>query len=164
MKNTLLMLLALAFVPLAHAAPLYRCDMRSGEVSYQDRPCMEVAHASKTSLEQFAAGEDDWNRPQDRQRRRQAVVAGRAETLRQKRLFNPAVGHRDAVYAASRRRCEDALNVAAFCGRRAGTFFCDEQGFRILPAEEVDFISSRAFRRASNYTIDQCELQAKAGG
>lgn len=65
-----------------------------------------------------------------------------------------------AQYAENRERCQAALRIAEQCGRFAGAFYCDEKGFRAIPARERIKVIAR--RDLSPEERQRCEMTATA--
>ena len=62
----------------------------------------------------------------------------------------------EARYAESRRRCQAALKVAELCGKHAGTFYCDDKGFKPTnPAARP-----AALGNSARYKMERCVLDA----
>lgn len=62
----------------------------------------------------------------------------------------------EAKYAESRRRCQAALRVAELCGTRAGTFYCDDKGFK--PTDPA--ARPAALGNSARYKMERCVLDA----
>ena len=78
--------------------------------------------------------------------------------LRVQTNLRVANARREEQYAENRRRCQAALRVAAACGRYAGTFACDERGFRPTP---VDASAKHAvISSGDRYRMERCALDA----
>lgn len=78
-------------------------------------------------------------------------------------LLSAASTRRSAGYSESRRRCQNAIEVAALCGTYAADFSCGEGGF--LPAAPAsDGTQARPIvSNGRRYQMRLCSLQATNG-
>lgn len=182
MTRYALSFLLAALIADADAQPVYRCDDGLGHVAYQDKLCLEqnarssearlqpVNVSSRMSAGEVASyqlpvsGERDGNYYQRKQRRQQETIRARAETLRLQTLLVPSEDPRTVERADNQRRCQNALRIAALCGRPASTFSCDENGFHRGAATEVSLSDVAVAKGADLYTSEQCSLRAANGG
>lgn len=86
----------------------------------------------------------------------------RALAVRAQALVQSGDRRRSAGYAANRRRCHDALRVAALCGTFARDFSCDERGFRATPPAEL-LRERPAVSHGRKFQMQRCALQATNG-
>lgn len=161
-------LLLTIFSATVYAQPVYRCEGGSGQIVFQDRACTEQpAQATTLDVAIFEArdyGQGGWTDEQRRQRRIQAKDEGRAETLRVRMLQKPANDRKAAEYAENHLRCQNAMRIAALCGKFAGKFSCDEKGFRPEPVRDISAPRPGVVDNGSAFKMDQCALQAARGG
>lgn len=55
------------------------------------------------------------------------------------------------------------MQVAELCGKFAGTFSCNEKGFRLESGMEVSAAKPTVISNGSAFKIEQCALQASKG-
>lgn len=163
----------------ANAHPIFRCDDGLGHISFQSRACPLAKHvtaqdetaqshppagAQKAVFKgSFMAFETDPT-PQappspilsERQSHRHQ---NDAEQRRLQLLLQTLNIQRDAEYAASRARCENAMRIAAICGKYSGRFYCDDKGFRAVPAEQAPPMQP-ALNARDALSMEQCARQA----
>src|SRR6476646_6657697 len=123
MKPTPLLFL-LIFCAAAHAQPIYRCIDGAGRLAFQDHACAAQQVAPPPSVHVAYADESGgtqggWTNQQRWQRRRQAKVEWRAESLRVGQLRQPESDRRAASYASSNHRCMLVQQIASLCGSEA---------------------------------------------
>lgn len=180
MKSAPVLLLTV-FSAMAYAEPIYRCESSSGMLSFQDRICLEqpgeggpnqsqpagqVPPAVPADMAYFEAGEGGLRGSTYQQRapqRLQARLSVRAQALHMRMLLKPANDRREAQYAKNRHRCQNAMRVAALCGKFAGRFSCDEQGFRPESIVEVSLPKPSVTDNGSAFKMEQCAMQAMKG-
>ena len=138
MKYAIFLMLA-AFSVVAYAQPIYRCGGDHGHIALQDRPCTE--------------------------RRDARNVAQAHDETSSRRIFQKISGDRRITqYATNQRRCQNAMRIAALCGKFAGMFSCDEKGFRHEESTPVGALKPAAINHGSAFKMEQCALQATTGG
>lgn len=87
-----------------------------------------------------------------KERERHAIALRVSKRLR-------AENDRDEVErAANRRRCQAALRVAELCGKFAGTFYCDENGFESIPVNVTP--KPAVLDSGGRYRMERCALDA----
>lgn len=151
MHLVLAILIAL-IAPVAAAQPLYRCDDDSGKVTYQDTPC--VVLPSRPFVETPSApGELNSEPPDHRSLQEDARLVAMKSRVRQ--LMKPANDRRTAQYAVNRERCEAALRIAEQCGKFAGAFYCNEQGFKATANFKPPILDN-----ISRNKMERCALDA----
>lgn len=166
MKYAAVLLLTI-FSATVYAQPVYRCETGPGQIAYQDQPCAEPAQATTADVAIFEArdyGQGGWSDEQRRQRRIQARSEARTETMRVRMLQKPANDRKAAEYAENHLRCQNAMRIAALCGKFAGRFSCDEKGFRPEPVRDISAPRLDVVDNGSAFKMEQCALQAAKGG
>lgn len=155
----------LAFCTLAFAQPYYRCDNGSGVLVLQDRPCVQMTQGSpggSAASYDLAMAERQIGLEQlQAQQRAQEAAADKLESQRIRQLLKGSGERRSAQHGENRRRCETALRVAELCGKFAGRFSCDDQGFRLLPGAVAT--GEFAGGERQDYMVNQCALRAAMG-
>lgn len=170
-------LLLMGFNAFAFAQPIYRCEERPGHIAFRDTPCTEqpvdggadpiqpgepviqLPAASRVSNSMPAYWQGDWSQLQRRQPGLQAKFKADALAQRERALWQPSHDRKTAGYLENQRRCKNAMRVAALCGKFAGKFYCDEQGFRPALLTDVNTPTSAVIKHGSQYTMEQCALQ-----
>lgn len=109
-------------------------------------------------------GHGDWQHFQRKQRRRQEYQMAISETARLELLQKPFRDRQAVGHAGNLRRCENAMRVAALCGKHAGMFFCDEKGFRPAPVTPTNILRRVTLSNGEAFNMEQCALQAMKGG
>lgn len=177
MKHALILLLTIA-ANAAHAFPLHRCTDHQGRIAFQDRPCGPLrgraepaplapgpgsvsgrsARSVTVSTALLKPGERSF---QLRQRPHPQVPhAARANHAERLALLKAQREGKALEYAGNRHRCQDAMRISALCGKFAGMFFCDDQGFRPIPQTERGARRMPALSNDQAFTMEQCALQA----
>lgn len=161
-----LIALATAASAVAHAQPIHRCEDSQANVSYQQTACASVARVVPVSLALSASAEAasptdaEIGQPSARRMRakQEAVDIAARVLLRQQQ---PDL-RRAQQYAENRQRCAEAMRVAELCGKHAGTFYCDEQGFQPIP--EAARAKTVALDNSGTYRMERCALDATKPG
>lgn len=172
MKSALVLLLA--FAPLAAADPVYRCEDSLGAIAFQGRPCKDqpsqaagqLASARRASFVTTPSDEhSDWINPELSPQRQQVTPEAHAETLRVLGLQKPWADRQAAKYAGNQRRCLNAMQIAALCGKFAGMFSCDGKGFRAnaIAGGGNSRTTGSMIDNGSTLSMEQCALQAAGG-
>lgn len=165
----LLALPLLAFCTLALSQPFHRCDRGSGVLVLQDRPCVQLTQGSPggsaaaydLAQAERQAGMDRLQAQQRAQEAAAAAAAAAAENQRVRLLLKGSGERRSAQHGQNRRRCETAMRIASLCGKFAGRFSCDDQGFRLLPG--VVAVGESGGGARQDYMVNQCALRAAMG-
>ncbi len=184
MKCALILLLT-AFGTAAYAQPVYRCADRFGNIAYQDRSCTEplpqtganparpgeagapMAAVMMASFDGTRYGQGGWNHWDQRQRnlrRLQSKIEGHALALRAQTQVQSLNDRKAVQYAENQRRCQNAMQVAALCGKFAGRFYCDGKGFRKAITQDSSLkrpVISNGYQSA--FKMEQCAKQAMKG-
>lgn len=187
MKTFLLALPLLLAVSTTHAQSIYRCDAAPGEFAFQDRPCANPQVQSPPAIDsageplrqafsvdgEFAAEDEmqlafaEQRRALKQQRdgwRREGRARNKAETLRVRELLSAQLAVRAAGYAQDQQRCETAMQVAALCGKYAGTFSCNAKGFKHIGGAVNTPISALTGNgNGAAFNVEHCALQAMQG-
>lgn len=108
-------------------------------------------------------GQNSWNPQQTKPRRLYTKMGVRAETLRLRALQQPLADLKTANDTENHRRCQNAMQVAALCGKFAGKFYCDEKGFRPLAITEISTRTPPVINNGNEFKMTQCALQAARG-
>jgi hypothetical protein len=160
----LVLALATAFPAVARAQAIYRCDAGSGNVSYQQTACVTPTHdapfgailpvlAEPASPTDAEIGQPSARR--DRAREESVAIAARVLVRQEGTNQRAALQH-----AENRGRCVEALRVAHLCGKNAGTFYCDSQGFQAIPVAARE--KTAALGNGERYRMEQCARDARA--
>jgi hypothetical protein len=152
-----LALLLLGSTAIAHAQPVYRCADSRGQLTLQGQPCADISVEIVTL--QPDEGQADWDRQQKMQRSAQKTIAVHAESFQMRTLLQPDE-RKMAQSVVNLRRCHSALRAAKMCGKFAGMFSCDENGFRREELTQADGLKWSMLRGGSASNMQQCVQQA----
>lgn len=160
-----LVALAAAASTAAHAQ-VHRCEDSQGNTSYQQTACVTVARAAPAMDDAGLAGrppegasptDAEIGYPSARRVRAQQEAVAIAARVRQ-RQEQP--DQRNALrHAENRVRCIEALRVAELCGKHAGAFYCDAQGFQPVPL--AGRTRTAVLDNDSTFRMERCVLEAR---
>lgn len=161
----LLVALAAAASAVAHAQ-VHRCEDSQGRTSYQQTACATVARATPAvddpgvgdlPLEAASPNDAEIGYPSARRVRAQQEAVTIAARVRQRQEQS---NQRDALRRAdNRERCIEALRVAELCGKHAGTFYCDAQGFQPVPL--TGRTRTAVLDNDSTFRMERCVVEAR---
>lgn len=157
MRTAPLFLLLLA-PGLASAEMIYRCEGDNGHITYQNHAC-SPSTSSSAALSVSAGYIADERQRQQRLSKQNTDL----ESERIRRLLKPTFERREAQYAENRKRCEEARQVAAICGKHAGTFTCNLKGFRLRDSSQFDATPLDTTVSIHRYETEQCALRVSKG-
>lgn len=114
--------------------------------------CAAVHAQAEPGAEHYDGYAEPFGREHAQQKQRELAAISR----RVQASLRMASARREAQYADNRRRCHAALRVAAICGKFAGTFTCDEKGFK--PTEADAGAAPTVMNRHDRYRMERCAL------
>jgi len=88
------------------------------------------------------------------EKQREQVAIG----VRVRHNLRLASDRNEAQYAENRRRCQAALQVAELCGKFAGTFYCDEKGFKPITVDTAT--RPIVMDNSTRHKMERCALDA----
>jgi len=88
------------------------------------------------------------------EKRREQIAIG----VRVRHNLRLASDRNEVQYAENRRRCQAALRVAELCGKFAGTFSCDDKGFKPITVDTGT--RPIVMDNSARHKMERCALDA----